>query len=576
MRNMCLTTNPILDRALPSWRARLTLFLFFSLSIILASRALFVQILSTKFLQKQGERRYERNIILPANRGKILDRNGVIFASSTPAYAIWADPGNVKRAIPSRVNELATLLDMPISQLHDLLSKKDKRFVFLKRQVDASVANKIGKMAIPGVHQQFETQRHYPQGKSAAHVVGFTNFEGEGQEGIERAFNAQFLGVPGNRRVIKDRLGHVIEDVQLVNLPIDGHNVNLSIDTRIQHLVFKELQEAMGKHQAQGAAAIVLDVHTGEVLALVNLHTFDPNDRKSLHGMKMRNQVIADTFEPGSIIKPFIVGLALDLNRINTSTLFKTGNGNLNYYGNIISDVSHNGTINVTDILRRSSNIGMTLISEQLAAHEIWHCFSALGIGKPPLTDFPGTSQGYIRFWDQWQRVEKAAITYGYGVSLSLIQVARAYTVFARNGDMISLTLVRRNSTPDSTTIYQPKTANLMRTMLEITSGPTGARYAQIQGYRAAGKSGTTRKLIDGKYSREHYRSSFVGFVPVSQPKIIIAVTVDNPVREGYYGAAVAAPVFSRIANSSLHLTSIKPDINFRSVISEDLIESYL
>ncbi|OZI47008.1 cell division protein [Bordetella genomosp. 5] len=567
MKRVPFFDNPVLRGQLPMWRARLVLILLFCGFVVLAGRALFLQGISTEFLQQQGERRYERTLTLSATRGKILDRNNVVLASSVPARAIWAIPEDARQASPEQLNVLSKLLDTPISELRRRLADEDRNFVYLKRQVPMEVAEKIKQLAMPGVHQQPESRRYYPEGEVTAHIVGFNNVEDKGQEGVELTFNQQLEGRPGTRRVIKDRLGRVIEDVQAVTLPVDGRDLRLSIDTRLQYLVFKELQVALDKHQARAATAVVLDVHTGEILALASLPSFDPNNRETFQMASLRNQAITDTFEPGSIMKPFTAALALDLGRITTNTQFETGNGRFQYQGSTISDVSRNGTLDVAGVLRKSSNIGMTMISEKLQAKEMWDRFTELGLGQAPQLGFPGAAPGRLRPWDRWRLIEKATMAYGYGLSVSLLQVARAYTVFARDGDMVSLTLVRRDSDPTSVKIYNPKTAAMVRAMLEAAAGPDGAKAAQVQGYRVAGKSGTARKIVDGKYSTQRYRSSFVGFAPVSNPKIIVAVSIDEPKVGGYYGGAIAAPVFSSITGGSLRLMGVQPDAPFESTI---------
>ena len=561
MKRVPFFDNPVLRGQLPTWRARLVLILLFGGFTVLAGRALFLQGLSTEFLQQQGERRYERTLTLAATRGKIMDRNGAVLASSVPARAIWAIPEDLKQATPAQLDTLAKLLETPVADLRRRV-EEDKNFVYLKRQVAMDVADKIKQLGLPGVHQQPETRRYYPDGD-----VGFNSVEDQGQEGVELTFNQQLSGRPGSRRVIKDRLGRVIEDVQAVTLPVDGRDLRLSIDTRLQYLVFKELKDAMDKHQAKGATAVVVDVHTGEILALANVPTFDPNKRETFHGANLRNQAITDTFEPGSIMKPFTAALALDLGRITTSTLFETGNGRFTYQGSTISDVSRNGTLDVAGVLRKSSNIGMTMISEKLESREMWDRFTELGLGQAPQVGFPGAAPGRLRPWDRWRLIEKATMAYGYGLSVSLLQVARAYTVFARNGDMVSLTLVKRDSDPTSVKIYTPKTTALVRGMLEAAAGPEGTKAAQVQGYRVAGKSGTARKIVDGKYSMQRYRSSYVGFAPVSDPKIVVAVSIDEPTVGGYYGGAIAAPVFSHIVGGSLRLMGVRPDAPFESTI---------
>jgi len=567
MKRVPFFDNPVLRGQLPTWRARLVLILLFLGFTTLIGRALFLQGLSTEFLQQQGERRYERTLSLAATRGKILDRNGGVLASSVPARAIWAIPEDVKPATPEQLESLAKLIDMPARDLRARLSDEDKNFVYLKRQVAMEVADQIKHLGVPGVHQQPETRRLYPDGEVMAHVVGFNSVEDKGQEGVELAFNNLLSVTPGSRRVIKDRLGRVIEDVQAVVPPVDGKDLRLSIDTRLQFLVSKALMDAMEERGARAAAAVVLDVRTGEILALANVPTFDPNNRETLKSSNLRNTAITDTFEPGSIMKPFTAALALDLGRITTSTMFETGNGKFRYQGSTISDVSRNGTIAVADVLRRSSNIGMTMISERLEPREMWDRFTELGLGQAPQLGFPGAAPGRLRPWERWRLIEKATMAYGYGLSVSLLQMARAYTVFAREGDMVSLTLVKRESEPTSVKVYPPKIAKMIRGMLEAAAGPDGAKAAQVQGYRVAGKSGTARKIVDGKYSTSRYRSSFVGFAPVSDPQIVVAVTIDEPSKGAYYGGAVAAPVFAKIVGGSLRMMGVQPDAPFESTI---------
>ncbi|WP_144635869.1 peptidoglycan D,D-transpeptidase FtsI family protein [Bordetella genomosp. 13] len=568
MKRLPFFDNPVLRGQLPMWRARLVLILLFGGFVVLAGRALFLQGLSTEFLQQQGERRYERTLTLSATRGKILDRNGVVLASSVPARAIWAIPEDAKQSDNSQLAALADLLGMPMADLRRRLADEDRNFVYLKRQVPMDVADKIKQLNLSGIHQQPESLRYYPEGEVTAHVVGFNNVEDKGQEGVELAFNELLSGRAGSRRVIKDRLGRVIEDVQAVTMPVDGRDLRLSIDTRVQYLLYKELQEAMQKHEARAATAVVLDVQSGEILAMASLPTYDPNHRETFQVSQLRNQAITDTFEPGSIMKPFTAALALDLGRITPSTMFDTGNGRFQYQGSTITDVSrHNGTLNVAGILLRSSNIGMTMISERLEAREMWDRFTELGLGQAPQLGFPGAAPGRLRPWDRWRLIEKATMAYGYGLSVSLLQVARAYTVFARDGDMVSLTLVKRDSDPTSVRVYPPKIAQMVRGMLEGAAGPDGAKAAMVQGYRVAGKSGTARKIVDGKYSTQRYRSSFVGFAPVSNPKIVVAVSIDEPKVGGYYGGAIAAPVFSRVVSGSLRLMGVQPDAPFESTI---------
>ncbi|CAM5441908.1 peptidoglycan D,D-transpeptidase FtsI family protein [Eoetvoesiella caeni] len=561
--------SPVLNIQMPMWRSKLVLVLLLMGFAALLAKAMYLQGMSKDFLQQQGERRYERTLVLPATRGKIFDRSGtVVLASSVPAYAIWAIPEDTKEATSHDIEQLAKMLDMPISEMQRRLSKEDKNFVYLKRQVSVDLSAKIKSLKIPGIHQQEEMRRSYPEGDMTAHIVGFTNIEDHGIEGVELAFDSELSGQPGSRRVIKDRLGRVVEDVTAVVPPVNGQDLSLSIDAGLQFDLYAALKKAREEHNAKAAAGIVVDVNTGEILALANLPTYDPNDRDDRKGASLRNRALTDTFEPGSIMKPFTAALALDLQRITTSTMFNTGNGHYRYQGSTISDVSRNGVLNVAGILRRSSNIGMTMISEMLTSKEMWTKFTELGFGRAPQANFPGVASGKLRPWERWRPIERATMAYGYGLSVSLLQIAHAYTAFARNGDMVSLTLLKRQGKPTSVQAYTPKVAGLIRSMLEAAAGPDGAKLAQVQGYRVAGKSGTARKIVNGRYSTSQYRSSFVGFAPVSNPRIVVAVTIDEPQAGGYYGGRVAAPVFSSVVASSLRRLGVQPDAPIESLVA--------
>lgn len=569
MKRFGFHESPVLSGRPAFWRARLVVIVIMLGFVALAAKALSLQILSNEFLQRQGERRYERTLVLPASRGKIFDRSGsVVLASSMAARAIWVIPEDFHKATDDQVNALAGLLGMKAADIRQRTQDEDKNFVYLQRQVALDVAEKIRHLKIPGVQQLPESRRYYPEGEVMAHIVGFTNIEDRGIEGIELAFNDRLSGQPGSRRVIKDRLGRVVEDVQAVVPPVDGQNLQLSIDAGIQFDTYTALKAAMEEHQAHGAAAIVLDARTGEILAMVNLPSYDPNDMAQRTGPALRNRVMTDTFEPGSIMKPFTAALALDDGKITTSTRFDTGNGRYRYQGALISDVGHYGVLDVGGIIQHSSNVGMTMISELLSSQSMWTKFSELGFGRIPQTHFPGMASGRLRPWQRWRPIERATMAYGYGLSVSLIQVAHAYTAFARNGDMVSLSLLRREGQPTSVQVYTPQVAQLMRGMLEAAAGPDGAKRAQVQGYRVAGKSGTARKIVNGQYSKTKYRGSFVGLAPVSDPRIVVAVSIDEPSTGGYYGGRVAAPVFSDIVSSTLRRLGVRPDAPVDSLVA--------
>lgn len=567
--NVRFHESPVLGIQMPLWRSRLVLVFLLLGFLALAAKALHLQGLSTEFLQRQGERRYERTVVLPATRGKIFDRTGtVVLASSVPVRAVWAIPEDARKAAPDQLKQLSELLEMSVADIQRRLADTDKSFVYVKRQVSMDVADRIASMKVPGFHQQPEMRRFYPEAEMTAHVLGFTNIEDEGIEGVELAFNEALSGKPGSRRVLKDRLGRVVEDVQAIVPPVNGQDLYLSLDAGIQFDLYSALDRAMTDNNAAGAAGIVVDVRTGEVLALANLPSYDPNSREARQGTALRNRAVTDTFEVGSILKPFTAALALDINRITKSTLFETGNGQYRYQGATISDVSRNGTITVADVLRRSSNIGMTMISEQLTSEEMWNNFNDLGFGRPPQTSFPGAASGRLRPWERWRPIERATMAYGYGLSVSLLQIAHAYTAFARDGDMVSLTLLKRTGRPTSVQAYTPQVARDIRSMLERAAGPDGARLAHVQGYRVAGKSGTARKIVDGKYSKSRYRSSFVGLAPVSDPRIVVAIMLDEPNAGAYFGGRVAAPVFAEVAARGLRRLGVQPDAPIESLVA--------
>ncbi len=566
MKRLPFFDNPVLRVHYPLWRGRLVLILLGLSFLALALRALYLQGITTDFLQARGERIYESTLTLHASRGKILDRNGVVLAASVPARSIAIRPKETKEASAKKLQQLGELLELSSDELRKKLAE-EKPFVYLKRQVPLEIAQKVKDLNIPGLIQQPDNRRLYPESEVMANVVGFNNLEDRGQEGVELAFNEQLSGQAGSRRIMRDRLGRTIEGIGDVDFPVDGHDIKLALDTRIQYQVYRALQEAMVTNKAKGAAAVVIDVKTGEILALGNMPTYDPNRRESFRGGNLRNQALTDTFEPGSIMKPFTVGLALDLKRITPATLFNTGNGKFSYQGATISDVSANGTLDPAGVLLKSSNIGMTLISEKIQAREMWTRFNELGLGQVPQTGFPGAAAGRLRPHERWRLIEKATMSYGYGLSVSLLQMARAYTVFARDGDMVGLTLVKREDQPTTTQIYPPDVVQKIRLWLEAAAGPEGAKAAQVQGYRVAGKSGTARKIVDGKYSTSRYRGSFVGFAPVSDPRIVVAVTIDEPQAGVYYGGKVAAPVFAAIVGGTLRTMNVQPDTALESAV---------
>ena len=571
-RGVSFSSNPVLDVKLPTWRSRLVLFLLFGAFFALIARALWLQGITTEFLQKQGASRYARTLELPATRGKITDRNGEVLASSVPVKAIWAIPEDVLSAPPEKIRQLAQLLDMSEAELRKKLDS-DRQFVYLKRQVESDVSEKIQALAIPGIDTRKEYKRFYPEGEIMAHVVGFTNVEDVGQEGIELASEKDLAGKLGSRRVIKDRLGHIVEDIRAIREPHDGHDLNLSIDSKIQYIAFTHLKDAVEKHKAKAGAAIVLDVQTGEVLALVNLPAYNPNDRSVLTGAQLRNRVLTDTFEPGSTLKPFTVALALDKGRVTPETVFQTAPGYMTIGTAVIHDAHKMDALTVAQVIQKSSNIGTAKISFQMQPQEMWEMFTSVGFGQQPKFGFPGAVAGRLRNYKNWRPIEQATMSYGHGISVSLIQIARAYMIFARNGEIIPLTFQKSTDVPKGQRIISQRTVMQMRAMMESVTMPGGtATQARVAGYRVAGKTGTAHKIEGGRYVNK-YVGDFVGFAPVSNPRVIVAVMIDEPTAGGYYGGTVAAPVFSAITANVLRSMNVPPDSSITTIVPDNGVQ---
>ena len=534
-RTVTFNHTPLLKRELPAGRSRLVMLGLMGCSLALAGRALYLQGVNNDFLQAKGESRYARTLEVPATRGRITDRQGDILAVSTPVRSVWAIPSDAQLE-PAQARELARLLEMDVKELNGKLAT-GRDFAYLKRQVPPEVAQQVADLRLPGVHQQQEYRRYYPGGEVMAHILGFTDVEDKGQEGIELAFEKRLAGRPGARRVIKDRRGQIVEDVEAIRPPRDGEDVALSIDGKIQYLAWSALRDAMQQHKAQAGAVVVLDARSGEILALANAPTFNPNNRTNLSGAQLRNRVFTDAFEPGSVMKPFIAALALDRGKVRVDTQIDTGNGRLTIGTATISDTKRHGMMSVAQIVQKSSNIGTVKMAQQFSPDEMWHLFDQLGFGTQLNLGFPGETSGRLRPAKSWRPIEQATMSYGHGISVSLIQMARAYMVFARNGELVPLSLTRVDGVPSSgRRVFSENTAQHMRTILAMAAGPGGtAPRAQVPGYTVAGKTGTAHKLEGGHYARK-YVSSFVGFAPATNPRIVVAVMIDEPSAGQYFG----------------------------------------
>ncbi|MGO4808478.1 peptidoglycan D,D-transpeptidase FtsI family protein [Cupriavidus sp. 2MCAB6] len=565
--------SPVLGLRLPMWRSKLVVFMMFAAFVALAGRALWIQGPGNQFYEAEGKKRFQRTLELPATRGKILDRNGLVLATSLPVKAIWAVPEDVPDEIDAdKIRQLSKLLDMSDKELRRKFTE-DKSFVYLKRQVLPDAADKIAALKIDGIHQTREYKRFYPEGEAMAHIVGFTNVEDRGQEGVELAREAVLAGKSGARQVIKDRLGRVVEDVGILKAPRDGEDQQLSIDAKIQYLAHNEVKAIVERSKAKAASAVVLDAQTGEVLALANWPTYNPNDRTRLSGEQLRNRVLTDTFEPGSMMKPITVGLALQLKRVTPSTVFVT-TGKFNYEGATISDTHNYGSLTVAGIIQKSSNIGTTKIAMLLKPQEMWDMYTSLGLGQAPKIGFPGAVAGRVRPFKSWRPIEQATMSYGYGLSVSLFQIAHAYTIFAHDGELIPVTMFRANGPVTGERVLSPEVARQVRAMLETVTAPGGtAPEAQVMGYRVGGKTGTAYKHVGRGYDRSKYRASFIGLAPMSNPRVIVAVSVDEPTSGSHYGGAAAGPAFAAITGGALRALNVQPDSPIRQLVVSDKVQ---
>ena len=542
-------------------RSRIVFCLFFIGLLCVAFKAAWLQCgMSTDFLQKQGEARYARTLPVPAQRGQILDRNGVVLASTIPARSVWAEPEEATEATDKQIADLAALIDVPAQKIHDTIDKRRHRsFVYLTRQLEVEKGELVRAMQIPGIYVSNEVRRNYPDGEISAHIVGFTDSDNNGREGVELADDAKLKGKQGARRVIRDRLGRIVEDVWVKEASA-GNDVVLSIDSRLQYVAHNALQQAIERHEAKAGAVVVVDVHTGEILAMSNLPTYDPNLRRTLRFENVRNRVLTDTFEPGSTMKPFAIAKALDLGIVRPDTLVQTAPGKLTIGDRTIGDTHNYGMITVSDVVAKSSNIGTSKIALEMPAQTLWDMYTALGFGQPPHIGFPGVASGRLRAARSWRPIEQATISYGHGISASLMQLVRAYTALARNGDVIDLTFRRTNEEAVGKQVFRPEVARQMRAMMvnTVLAGGT-ARRVSVQGYTVAGKTGTANKIQNGEYVNK-YVASFVGMTPASQPRVIVAVMVDEPTKGSHFGGTVAAPVFNEVTASALRLIGVHPD----------------
>jgi cell division protein FtsI (penicillin-binding protein 3) len=578
--------HPMLASRLPTWRSKFIILLMFAAFGGLAARAFWVQVVNQDFYASQGQKRYQRVIELDATRGRIVDRNGSMLAVSLATYEIWATPKLLDEA---GFAPLARLLEVPLAELRRRLAG-DKTFVLLKRQVDADTASAIDRLRLASITQIADSRRFYPEGESAAHVVGFTDIEDKGQEGVELAANLQLSGAAGQREVIRDRLGRVVSDTRPLVPAHNGATLHLTIDRRIQQLAYGQLKAAIAKHSAEAGSVVVLDARNGEILALANYPSFDPNDRTRLSGRQLRNRAVVDTFEPGSTIKPVVVALSMDKGMVGPQSLIDTSPGWYRIGPAVIHDTSNHGVMSVAEAVQKSSNIALAKLALNLPAETIWNKYQAYGLGRRPELTFPGAAAGRVRPYRRWRPIEQATMAYGYGLSASLLQLAQVYTAYAGDGTLHPARLLMEDTVDrqlggqmreqdgealapaagrnDATlaagidhTVTTPTTAHAIREMLEMATGPGGTgRAAAIEGYRVGGKTGTARRQIGASYAKNRYRALFVGMAPMSDPRLIVAVMIDDPAGKAFYGGTVAGPVFGAVTGGALQLLGVPPD----------------
>ena len=535
---------------------------------MLVWRAVDLHVVSKQFLQNQGDARYLREVSVPADRGMIMDRHGEPLAISTPVDSVWANPMELIKARADWVR-LSIELNIDINELQQQLADhSDKEFVYLKRHVIPAVAQRVRELKIPGVFLTREHRRYYPAGEVTSHVLGFTNIDDAGQEGVELAMDEWLRGTPGSKRVIKDRLGQEVEQVEQVQLPQRGNDVVLTIDRRIQYLAYRELKSAVQKHRAESGSVVILDARNGEILAMVNQPAYNPNNRDNLQVDHLRNRAITDVFEPGSTVKPFTVAAALESGKYQPKTIIDTAPGTYRVGRKVIRDFKNYGAIDVSTVIQKSSNVGASKLALSIEPRILWKTFAGAGFGETTGVSYPGESTGLLSDHYSWRKIERATLSFGYGLSVTTLQLARAYTLFANDGSLKPVSLVRRAEfKPDHSLYYQTDpvlsqaTIKQVRSMMHLVvdEGGTG-KNAQVPGYQIAGKTGTVKKSGAGGYLEDSYISVFAGMAPATNPRLIMVVMVNEPRGEEYYGGAVAAPVFSKVMSGALRLMDVPPD----------------
>jgi len=540
--------------------------MFLLCSVALVARAVNLQVIDTDFLQDQGEARYLREVVVPTRRGNILDRNGEPLAVSTPVDSVWVNPKMLLQS-PEDIAPLAEVLGVDADEIERSLTQRSAReFVWLRRRLHPDVAAQVKSLKLHGVFLQKEYRRFYPAGEVTSHVIGFTNIDDVGQEGLELAYNDWLQGKPGLKRIIRDRLGRTVENVEMVRESEPGHDLSLTIDRRLQYLAYRELKRTVLKHGARSGSVVLLDVKTGEVLAMVNQPSYNPNT-PGMDSEGLRNRAITDVFEPGSVMKPFVVASALETGRWTPTTPIDTTPGYINVSGHTITDTHNYGPIDVTRLITKSSNVGATKIALDLEPEHMWDTYDRFGFGNVTGTGFPGESAGVLRNYRRWRRVEQATLSYGYGISVTALQLAEAFAALADEGRLRRPSLVMGATNP-AASILDPVIARQVASMLETVTGPEGTgKNARVDNYRVSGKTGTSRKASASGYA-SRYIASFAGFAPSSDPRVVGVVVINDPSGGVYYGGLVAGPLFSQVMTGAMRLLNIPPD-NFEGMVAQ-------
>ena len=529
--------------------------------LVLAGRSAQLQLVEQEFLQEQGDARHLRVVQVPAHRGMIVDRNGEPLAISTPVQSVWVNPQELV-ASPSELSQVARLLALDVDKLQRLIGqRKDREFVYLRRHISPDRAQQVMTLGVRGIYLQREYRRYYPAGEVAGHLIGFTNVDDRGQEGLELAYDDWLTGEPGAKRVIKDGQRHIVENVENIRSARPGQVLSLSIDRRIQYLAYRELKAAVSEHNARSGSVVVLDSRSGEVLALANQPSFNPNNRKRLKPDRLRNRAVTDVFEPGSTMKPFIVAAALEAGKYRAGTQINTSPGQFQVGVHTIRDMHDYGVLDMTGVIRKSSNVAASKIALSLEPETLWGFLSRAGFGVSTGSGFPGEADGHLANYHRWRDIERATMAYGYGLSATAMQLAEAYSVFANDGYRVPVTLLQRTEQPEREVVYSPEVARSVRGMMEsvVNEGGTALKAA-VPGYRVAGKTGTVHKSISGGYADDRYISVFSGMAPASDPDLVIVVVINEPRNGEHFGGLVAGPVFSRVMAGALRLLNVTPD----------------